>query len=144
MDTLLIKKLGIQNLSSLMEYTEKMFTTSRFEEMHKSVANLLSAIKKEDLRSYIVLVAFDIAGYMAENKPDKIPEKFNKLILSLQNQSEDFYLHGWTFNGTKHYVQTSPKLREKNRQWLVSFFSALEEKNRSAMVDKLRKLENDR
>ena len=142
MDTILIKKLGIGDLSTSVNYIEKQFTTSRFEDMDEGISNLLAALKNDDQKNYIILIAFDIAGRLSRNQNDRIPKKLDDLIFSLQKQPEKFNL-GWVFDGTKHYINSSSKIVNTNRLWLIAFFSALEEKNRDAILEKLQQLNND-
>ena len=138
MDTFLIENLGLKDLSTLINYVEKKFTTGRFKEMEKYISKMHLKINKGD-EHYTALVVFDIACCLVRNNNALISKKLDELILYIEHQPEEFNL-GWTFDGTKHFINTSQKIQDTDRQWLISFFSALEGKNRDAILEKLRQL----
>jgi len=63
------------------------------------------------------------------------------LIAEVANQPEDFNVK-WSFEGVKHFINDAEKLID-SRNWLLELFKTFEEKNRNAIVDSLKQLQND-
>ncbi len=138
LDTRLIENPGLKELSTSMNYLEKKFTTGRFEDMEKQISQLHLKINRGD-EYYTILMVFDIACGLVRNNKTQISGKLAELISYVENQPAEFNL-GWTFDGTKHFIDTSQHIQDRDRQGLVSFFSALEGKNRDVILEKLRQL----
>jgi len=138
LNTRLIENPGLKELSTSMSYLEKKFTTGRFEDMEKQISQLHLKINRGD-EYYTILMVFDIACGLVRNNKTQISGKLAELISYIENQPAEFNL-GWTFDGTKHFIDTSQHIQDRDRQGLVSFFSALEGKNRDAILEKLRQL----
>jgi tetratricopeptide (TPR) repeat protein len=141
MDAVLVNELNIDALSVFSNFMEKHFTTGRFDEMEKRITAVLLKLENGD-EYYAPLVAFDIAGRLARNQRNQVLAKIDKLSLSIRTQPEE-YAMGWVFDGTKHFISTTSKIPDSNRQWLISFFSALEEKKRDVILSKLNRLKKN-
>jgi len=137
LDWLWVVKWENYDAGSVCNFIEKHFTTARFEEAEKLLAETLENLKPEPLL-YFPMLAIHIATLTALNKTGDIRAQMNLLITAVETQPEDFKIT-WTFNGTKHFIQTSDKLTAR-REWLLSLFTALEGKNRKEIADGLRKI----
>lgn len=82
------------------------------------------------------LRAIEIANLTALNMKNEIPEKLDNLIANIKKQPDDYTI-GWTFNGTVHFIKASETLAS-DRDWLLSFFDAIQRDNRDDIVEGLR------
>jgi len=129
------------DVSERAQFAENCFTTARFDDSSKQIKLLLS---KHDLEPSvrIALRAINIGNMVAMNDPNLAKNlEMETLIAEVANQPEDFNVE-WTFNGVKHFINEAEKLID-NRNWLLEFFKSFEEKNRNAIVDVLKQLQND-
>ena len=126
-----------EDLSARVDFAEALFTAGRFERTVDQVSQLLpnpelSAGRRAALR------ALEIAGLLGEHNKDLAGPKLRGLIELTVTQPADFRL-GWTWEGTKHFIQTDERLAPV-RAWLLSLISALEGPNRDAILQGLRGL----
>jgi hypothetical protein len=73
---------------------------------------------------------------MAQDKTDAVREKLEELRNSILERPEDYVIE-WTFNGVKHFIQNSEHLILQ-KEWMLSFFSAIEAENREAILKGLK------
>ena len=125
---------GHRDVSSLSDFIEKHLTTGRFAEAEKLLAEVLPQVENEP-RYTIVLRAIEIAALAGQQQTDTIPARLDALIAIVRRQPDDFKV-GWTFNGTKHFLQTADAVAPQ-RDWLVALFAALEGANRDAIAQQL-------
>jgi tetratricopeptide (TPR) repeat protein len=123
------------DLSSLSDFAEKHFTTSRFDQFQQRISSLLNN-EKVDIRTKMALRAIEIANLLALNKSNEVPLRINALIEAIASQPADFKLQ-WSFEGTKHFISQNERLAT-NRDWLEQLFTAMEGDNRDAIVTGLK------
>lgn len=73
-------------------------------------------------------------------KAAAVPQKLKELRAFVSGQSEDFHA-GWTFDGTKHYVQTK-QVFSRYRTWLNDLFSIVEAKDRATFLSAMDRVES--
>ena len=129
-----VQELGHNDIASVSDFIEKHLTTGRFAEAEKLLAEMLPQVEN-GARLDIPLRAIEIAVLAGQQQTDTIPAKLDTLIALVQQQPEDFK-GTWTFNGTKHFLQTADALAPQ-REWLVTLFAALEGANRDAIARQL-------
>ena len=120
-----------------LDFTENHFTTARFAECKK---RLVEQIENSSIAFTIrvALRGLAVANSIALGEAGSIPEQLAAMLRSVSSQSDSFRV-GWTFSGTKYFIAEYPPLA-RYRDWLLRFFSALEEKDRDTIVERLRKV----
>lgn len=119
------------DLESQSQFVEQNFTTSRFAESIEYLTVLLMNPVLE-IQVRVPLQAFEVAALLILDLNKSATEKFRSLYRTIASQSENFSLE-WTFIGTKHFIAQSKQLLSY-RSWLLNLFTALEEKNREAIL----------
>lgn len=119
------------DVSVSVEFTEKHFTTGRFEECEQRIAPLLDNPEIE-LRVKSAFQAIEIANLLALGKAQSVPARLEKLREAIATQAEDFRL-GWSFDGVTHFIGQSAVLAAY-RSWLLQLFTALDGDNRAAIL----------
>ena len=85
------------------------------------------------------LSLIQIANALAQNKTQQVPAALETLQQNIAAQSDTFQV-GWSFEGTKHFISTEPRLA-RYREWLLQLFQALEiEEGREAILAALREV----
>ncbi len=123
-----------EDVSALVDFAEKHFTTGRFEECDKRIKLLLENADV-DSAYRIVLMTLEIANLLAMNSAEHIPARINSIIEIIASQTEDFKVTN-SFDGTKYFINKNEKLAVY-REWLLQFFSAINEENSSAIISAL-------
>ena len=132
----LIILLDSTNTSSLANFAENHFTTSRFAECEQRLTALL-ANPEVSASTKIALRAIQIANALAQNKTQQVAAALETLQQNIAAQPDTFKV-GWTFEGTKHFISSEPKLA-RYREWLLQLFAAVENPNgREAILSALR------
>ncbi len=122
------------DLSAQCTFAEKHFTTGRFAECEQRLAELLA---NEEIEP--ALRAIRIANALAQNKTQQVPAELEILQQNIAIQPDTFKVN-WSFNGTKHFISTEPKLAP-HREWLLQFFAAMErEDGKEAILAGLREM----
>jgi len=78
---------------------------------------------------------------VALNKPESVPAALTTLrdfVAKIPADSEA----GWSFEGSKHFIGSEPKLAP-SRAWLLDLFSAVEEKDAQKRLAALEKVQAD-
>ena len=128
-------KLHPEDVSALVDFAEKHFTTGRFVECEKRCKSLLASTDVS-ARDSIILTVIEIANLRAINNPELIPSKLDTLIETIASQNENFVIE-WSFEGTKYFISNSEKLKA-SREWLLQFINAIERENRGAILKDLK------
>jgi hypothetical protein len=123
------------DLGSVSNYIEKHFTTGRFNKADSLLYEILPKINPDD-PLYLPLKSIEIANLMAQDKVEAIRWKLEDLRNSIRGRPEDYVIE-WTFNGVKHFIQNSQHLIIQ-KEWMLSFFSAIEAENRDAILKGLK------
>ena len=121
------------DLPAHMNFAEAHFTAGRFKEAEARLRALLT--EPLDAQATIPLQALHVAALSVLNKPDAIPEKLEALREAINKQSKEFRL-GWSFAGTKHFINRDERLAD-HRIWLLQLFGALEQKDRDSILTAL-------
>jgi tetratricopeptide (TPR) repeat protein len=120
-----------EDLEAHSQLVEQCFTTGRFAKAIEYLTALLVNPELE-IQMRIPLQAFEIAALLSLGQSENVSEKFKALCITIANQPADFSL-GWTFVGTKHFIVQDERLLPY-RIWLLNLFTALEEKDRNAIL----------
>lgn len=122
------------DLSVQANFAEAHLTTGRYEEAERRIAELL---KKPDLdpSSLVGLRVLEIANTLALKKAAVVPQKLQGLRTFVSGQPENFHV-GWSFGGTKHYVQAEQAFA-RYRTWLMDLFSITDSKDRASLLPAL-------
>ena len=127
-----------EDISSLVDFTEKHFTTGQFEECDKRIKLLL---EKTDIDSAhrIALKALEIANLLAMDGSGHVPAKTDSLIEIITGQTEEFKV-SLSFEGIKYFISKSERLAPFS-DWLLQIFSTMKEQNRSTVITALQGLQ---
>jgi tetratricopeptide (TPR) repeat protein len=120
------------------QFAEQCITTGRFAEAVEYFASLLADSTLEP-RLKVPLQALEIVARLALHPNEPISEQLQRLRVTITGQAKNFSL-GWTFGGVKHFVGQEARLTPY-RAWLLELFTALEKKDREAMLNCLADLE---
>lgn len=120
-----------EDLEARSQQVEQYFTTARFTRAVEQLAMLLANPELEP-QIKVPLQALEIAALLGLNKREGVSEKFNALCVTIASQPVGFSLE-WTFMGIKHFVGQNEQL-VPYRAWLLELFTALEEKDRNAIL----------
>jgi tetratricopeptide (TPR) repeat protein len=120
------------------QFAEQCLTTGRFAEAAEYFASLLADSTLEP-RLKVPLQALEIVARLALHPNEPISEQLQCLRVTITGQAKNFSL-GWTFGGVKHFVGQEARLTPY-RAWLLKLFTALEKKDREAMLNCLADLE---
>lgn len=85
-----------------------------------------------DSDTRVVLTALEIAALLAQHKTEAISRKLYGLLALISAQPSDFRVR-WSWVGTMHFVQTDDRVAPV-RAWLLSFFEALQGKDRASLL----------
>jgi tetratricopeptide (TPR) repeat protein len=113
------------------QFAEQCLTTGRFAEAAEYFASLLADSTLEP-RLKVPLQALEIVARLALHPNEPISEQLQCLRVTITGQAKNFSL-GWTFGGVKHFVGQEARLTPY-RAWLLKLFTALEKKDREAML----------
>ena len=127
-----------EDVSALVDFTEKHFTTGRFEECDKRIKLLL---EKTDIDSAhrIVLKTIEIANLLAMDGSGHVPAKTDSLIEIITGQTEEFKV-SLSFEGIKYFISKNERLAPFS-DWLLQIFSTMKEQNRSTVITALQGLQ---
>jgi tetratricopeptide (TPR) repeat protein len=126
------------DLSAQADFAEAHLTTGRYGEAERRVAELLK--KSEiDPSSAVGLRVVDIVNSLALKKADTVSQKLQELRSFASTQPEGFHAD-WSFDGTKHYVETEQPFAPY-RAWLLDLFSVAESKDRATLLSALDRVE---
>jgi tetratricopeptide (TPR) repeat protein len=120
-----------EDLEAHSQLVEQCFTTGRFAKAIEYLTALLVNPGLE-IQMRIPLQAFEIAALLSLGQSENVSDKFKSLCITIASQPADFSL-GWTFVGTKHFIVQDERLLPY-RIWLLNLFTALEEKDRNAIL----------
>jgi tetratricopeptide (TPR) repeat protein len=128
------------DLSAQANFAEAHFTTGRFADAEKRLTALLTNLRL-DLSTGLGLRTLHVATLVALNKPESVPAALTTLrdfVAKVPADSEA----GWSFEGSKHFIGSEPKLAP-SRAWLLDLFSAVEEKDAQKRLAALEKVQAD-
>ncbi len=135
----LINRDGSAKTEAFLGLIEDLLSLGNYKESLQNIDTAKSALKDSSSNRNLILVhAFEIADWVCLDNPGKAREILNILIGLLKQQPGNFDLD-WEFTGTKHFIENNKKL-ERHRQWLLSFFTALEKGNRDVIIASLEAL----
>lgn len=119
------------DLAAQANFAEAHLTTGLYGEAERRLAELL---KKPDLdpSSSVGLRVVGIVSALALKKDDAVPQKLQELRTFVSGQPESVQV-AWSFDGTKHYVQTE-EIFARYRPWLIELFSITESKDRATLL----------
>ena len=119
------------DLSAQANFAEANFTTGRYTDAASRLGELL---KKPDVdpSSKVGLRILDIVTALALKKANLAPQNLQDLRTFISTQPESFHAE-WSFDGTKHYVQTE-EVFAPYRAWLMELFSVVKAENRAALL----------
>jgi hypothetical protein len=123
------------DLSAQCILAEKHFTTARFGECETRLLSLVGNPQVKEC-TRIALRGIAIANYLALGKTEVIISKIDSIIAILTLQKNDFKI-GWTFEGAKQFIRQE-KIFAPYRDWLASFFDAMEGSNRDPILNDLK------
>ncbi|MFH2043768.1 MAG: tetratricopeptide repeat protein [Pseudomonadota bacterium] len=133
-----IVKLENVNTSSLSQFIETHFTTARFEKAEEILEEVLPKWNSND-PFYIPLCIIEIANLVALKKNDAVSDNIDELVSVIKQQPADFTI-GWSFNGVKHFIKNSEKLKPDSKR-LLSFFAAVEGPDRDTIIKRLQNVQ---
>ena len=127
-----------EDVSAQANFAEAHLTTGRYGEAARRLGELL---KRPDLdpSAAVGLRVVEIVNALALKKTDTVPQKIRELRTFVSGQSESFHV-GWSFDGTKHYVEIE-QVFAQYRTWLIELFSIAESKDRASLLSTLDRLE---
>jgi len=123
------------DISAQTDFTEKHFTTARFEECERRI-NALLAVPEVSASTKSALRAIEIADLLALNKADRISPKMEALIAEVSRQPAEFKVE-WVFDGTRHFISQTEKL-SPYRDWLDKLFDAIGGEDRETILKGLK------
>ena len=112
-----------------------LFTVGHFAEAAERISELL-ADPGLDAALRTALRALEIGALFGQQKAESVPDKLRELTELVSAQPADFRV-GWEWAGTLHFIRNDDRLAPV-RGWLVSLFTALEGRDRAAIVGGLR------
>jgi tetratricopeptide (TPR) repeat protein len=119
-----------QDISAQSKFAKVHFTTGRFAQAESHFTALL-ANRELETPEAIPLQCFEIATLIALKKHSDIPSKLEALRTAIAAQPDRLPI-SWTFAGAKHFIRQHKRLSVNN--WLIELISALEKKDRSAIL----------
>jgi tetratricopeptide (TPR) repeat protein len=119
------------DISAQSDFAERHFTTGRFDEAARRLADLVSK-PNVPTEVKVALQAIGVANAVARGQLTTVREQVQALRALVAEQSEDFRVE-WSFSGTKHFIETEERLAPK-RAWLLNLIAAFEQQNRAAIL----------
>lgn len=128
-----------EDLAARADFAEALFTVGRFERTVGQISQLLPN-PELDAGPRAGLRGLEIAALLGQHRHDLADPKLRELIDLVRTQPPDFHVE-WTWEGTKHFIQTDDELMPV-RAWLLSLIGALESANRDGILEGLRAVAN--
>ncbi len=94
-------------------YIESHLTTGRLAEVSGLLAKVFAKLSPAE---QVPLLAIEVFALVGQGKPDEAASKRKVLRALLDAQPADFRL-SWTFGGTRHFLQTDPRLSPHKRSF---------------------------
>ncbi len=125
--------------TALIRLVENYFTAARFTDGNQHIAKLKPVFSDGSSPPILVfLMIYEIANAIGLDLSDTSAIQLDKLIALVEKQEQGFNV-GWDFTGSKHFVRNHQALAPQ-REWLLSFFAALEQPDRDAIIKELKSL----
>jgi len=122
------------DFSARADGTEALFTVGRFADAEVRLEEILGDNRLSE-SSRVAVRALAIAALLAQGKKETISQELQGLLDFINARPADFRVD-WSWAGTIHFVQTDDRLAPL-RDWLLSFFEALQGKDRKALFEGL-------
>lgn len=120
------------DLDVLENFVESHLTTGRWAELSVQLAKVFPKVPPTQ---QVPLLAIETAALTAQNRIIEAAQKRKELRNLIAAQPIEFRLT-WTFGGTRHYLQTEPRMAP-HRQKLLALLTALEQPSHDAILTAL-------
>ena len=127
-----------QDWSAQADYAEKHFTTGRFND---ALAKCTALIDDARVERHVALAlrAVRLGALLGLGRANEVSAEFEGIVAALRAQPADFKA-GWTFAGSKHFVETDGRFAA-HRERLMQLFSALEQGGTEEILAQLQRMD---